>query len=181
MQPLIDIYQALIVGLRLQGLAQMWVDLDMGQLEADGVELPLQYPGILIKFDDVIWKDDVNDIQVGVVTISIKVIFKFQNEAEILVVQPNGRSEVIANFQLLGQVHQNILAIAGSTFYRFRRFNQYQLNPDPKNLIWVQVLQYHCNIKSDSTSPGAALIIDFDHIKNYNALMERRRFNLIHK
>lgn len=177
MQPLIDIYQGILTALAGLGIPPKWVDLDMGQLEPGGKHLPLSYPALLCKFDDVIWKDESDTVQIGLVTVTLKVIFKFKSDAEILASQTTARAEVVSSYQLLHNIHQATTGISGTTFNKLRRFNQFQYNADPKNLISVQVLQYVCNIKSDSSNPDSALSIDFDHVKNYNAFLERRKIN----
>ena len=177
--PLAEIYNSVITQLRESGIAIKWYDIDMGQLEVEGMELPLQYPAVLLKLGDVIWRDKADDLQIGAVTLNVKVIFQFQKEEELL--RLTSRTEVIANLEFLESIHQNITAITGSTFNKFRRFNQYHLNTNPKELLWIHVMQYQCNIQSDAGTPDPALDIDLDNLKNNNSFMERKKFNLIHK
>jgi hypothetical protein len=180
--PLTEVYQSICNKMRElydEGNIK-WYDIDLGQLEPDSFDFPIDFPALFVKFDDVIWQGD-EDVQKGVLTISFKIIFQFQDEKEFTSLSPLGRTEVITNLDLIETIHQAILGIAGETFNQFRRFNQYQANSNPKDLRWVQVIQYQCNIHSDASLPDPPLDLDFDDVKNNNAFMERKKFNLIHK
>jgi hypothetical protein len=178
--PLAEIYQTIITTLREGGLDIKTYDIDMGQLEEDGIDLPLQYPAVLLKLGDVIWRDKTADLQIGEVTLNVKVIFQFQKEEEIL---QTGivRSEVTDNLYLLENINGSITGMSGTTFNKFKRFNQYHLNTKPKDLLWIHVMQYQCNILSDAGTPEPALNIDYTKLKDNNSFMERRKYNLIHK
>ena len=177
---LVNLYQGINIVTRDSGMFTMY-DIDMGQLETEGETLPLNCPAMLLKMEDVIWKDVTDDLQIGVVNISLKMIFQFQKEEEIITVPGDGRTEVNEILTLIEDYHHMITGMSGEGFNRLRRFNQYQLPINPKNLYWIHVLQYQCNVKSDSSAPDATLDLDFDSVKNNNAFMERRKFNLIHK
>jgi len=156
-----------------------WFDVDMGQLENE--KLPLKYPAVLIKIGDVIWKDNAESPQIGTVTLAIKIVFRFELEHDFLKVEAGGRKEVRTNLDFVKSVHENLITVTGSSFNTLRRFNQYHLEVKSKELLWVQVLQYQCNIKSDDTSPDAALSLDYDNVKNNNSFLERRKMNLTHQ
>lgn len=179
--PLAEIYETTITTLRGSGLDIKWMDIDMGQLEEDGMELPLQYPAVLLKLGDIIWrqKEADSEMQIGEVTLSVKVIFQFQKEEQILLVDT--RTEVSDFLQFLDSIHGFITGMTGSMFNKFIRFNQYHQSTKPADLLWIHVLQYQCNIHSDASTPDSDLAVDFDSLKNNNAFMERKKFNLIHK
>ncbi|QQR95607.1 MAG: hypothetical protein IPJ93_02380 [Bacteroidota bacterium] len=177
---LVSLYQGVITVTRDSGFFPM-CDVDMGQLENDGESLPLECPAMLMKIEDVIWRDVDDDLQMGVVNISLKMIFQFSTEEEIITIPGEGRAEVIKILNLIEEYHTMITNLSGDSFNKLRRFNQYQLPINPKNLYWIHVLQYQCNIRSDSHTPDASLDLDFDSVKNNNAFMERRKLNLIHK
>ncbi|MFI5218246.1 MAG: hypothetical protein ACHQNT_02070 [Bacteroidia bacterium] len=177
--PLAEIYEVAIATLRTGGLGLKWYEIDMGQLEMEGESLPLQYPAVLLKLGDVIWRDK-GLIQIGEVTLTVKVIFQFQKEAEILI-EGTVRTEVTENLILLETIHQSITGMTGSTFNQFIRFNQYHLSTKPFDLLWIHVMQYQCNIHSDASTPAPALDVDYINLKDNNSFMERRKFNLIHK
>lgn len=177
---LVNLYQGINIVTRDSGFFTMY-DIDMGQLESEGEGLPMECPAMLMKIEDIIWRDIDEELQVGVVNISLKLIFQFTKEEEIIIVTGEGRTEVIEILQRIEEYHNMVTEMTGEGFNKLRRFNQYQLPINPKNLYWIHVLQYQCNIKSDSNKPDAALDLNFDDVKNNNAFMERRKFNLIHK
>lgn len=178
--PLAEIYEVAIATLRTGGLGLKWYEIDMGQLEIEGESLPLQYPAVLLKLGDVIWRDKTAVVQIGEVTLTVKVIFQFLKEAEILL-EGTVRTEVTENFQLLESIHQSITGMTGSMFNQFKRFNQYHLSTKPADMLWIHAMQYQCNILSDASTPAPALDVDYSNLKDNNAFMERRKFNLIHK
>jgi hypothetical protein len=181
--PLSDVYQAVCLKMREQMEAGniKWYDIDLGQTEPDSFDFPIDYPAVFVKFDDIIWKDKDDTVQIGTLTVSFKIIFQFVKEAEFINLAIDGRGEIYGFLNRLETLHQGIITISGATFNKFRRFNQYQANSNPKDLRWIQVLQYQCNVLSDASPPDPALDLDFDNVKNNNSFMERKKFNLIHK
>ncbi|MEP7170368.1 MAG: hypothetical protein ABI855_13435, partial [Bacteroidota bacterium] len=148
--PLTEIYQTICIKMREQmdiGIIK-WYDIDLGQTEPDSFDFPVDYPAVFVKFDDVIWRDKDDTVQVGTLTVSFKIIFQFQKEEEFINLAPDGRGEVLDFLNNLELLHQAIITISGGTFNKLRRFNQYQGNSNPKDLRWVQVLQYQCNVYS---------------------------------
>ncbi|HRA60477.1 MAG TPA: hypothetical protein PLE27_04015 [Bacteroidia bacterium] len=180
MAALTNIYTKVIETLRVGGLPFSCYDIDMGQMESEGIELPLQYPAILIKLGDVVWRDFSDDVQIGTVTLSVKVIFQFQKEDE-MIAQSGPRNEVIENLEMLENINTIIAGITGDSFNKFRRFNQYHPETKSKELLWIHVLQYQCNIMSNGDAPDPALDLDVDNLKNNNSFLERRKYSLVNK
>lgn len=181
MNPLNDIYLALLAKVRTVAIANLWFDLDMGQLDEEGNDLPLQFPAVLVKFEDVIWKTRPDGVQIGTVNIAVKFAFQFKNEAE-LISTTLARPEVTECLNNLLSLHTAIDLTGGASFSQMMRYNQYQQKTNPKDLLWVQVLQYQCNIQSNGVIDAPlALIIDYNDVKDNNAFMDRKKFNKIHK
>src|ERR1043165_570713 len=180
--PLTDIYQKLRDLVTSIPGTTFWYDLDTGQLEDDTTDLPLKFPAILVRFDDVTWKAMSPTVQIGVVCVSVKFAYQFKQESQIL----NGnatRQEVKDCLNTLFVVHNQINgATNGTSFSKLTRFNQYNVPTKPVNLIWTHVLQYQCNIQSDNNIANpTVLTIDYTDILNNNYFMDRKRFDLIHK
>src|SRR5207247_178557 len=127
------------------------------------------------------WRKKDDAVQEGLVNVSVKVVFKFIKEIQMY--KPENTREEITNFlNELAAIHEGLSTLSGSSFSKLTRFNQYQLKTNPKDLLWAHVLQYQCNIQSDGAiEDPAALNVDYDNVKNNNAFMERKKFNLIHK
>lgn len=179
--PLSDIYIAIVDTLRATGLPISWIDIDLGQIDKDAEVIPIEFPGLLVKFEDVIWWDKNPDLQEGLVNVSIKLVYKFRNEADAYTAI-KVRDEAIAFMDLLTQIHEAIKAIRGSSFSKLLRYNQYFLKTKPEYYHWIQVMEYQCNIQSDESIEDVETVnIDYDFIRNSNDYMERRKFNLIHK
>lgn len=182
MNPLVEIYDNTLGVLRTLSATFPWFDIDIGQLEEDGVELPLQFPCVLIRYEDIIWgKKDVGGIQEGVVNFSVKVVFQFTNETEMFIPM-NGRLELTTFLNNLSTLNDSLIAMSGTSFSKPVRFNEYQEKTNPKDLLWVHVMQYQCNVQSDGAiADPDALNVDYADVKDNNAFMDRKKFNHIHK
>ena len=179
--PLNEIYDSVFAFFREGKVTVPWVDIDIGQLEDNEIGFPIKFPAVLVKFEDIIWKKKDDAVQEGLVNVTVKVIFKFTKEVEMYQPQ-NTRQEVKTFIDSLNAIHDGLKEISGGGFSKLIRYNQYQEKTKPKDLLWVQVLQYQCNIQSDGAIEDPnALHIDYDDVKNNNAFMERKKFNLIHK
>ncbi len=179
--PLFEIYQTVFNKVQEMDPLKFWFDLDMGQFDGEGYALPITYPAILLKFEDVIWKDMDNEKQIGLVNLTVKYAHRFTSESEMR----SGnmpREEIRVSLQTLQALHEKLNKVSGGTFSALTRFNQYHRKTNPKDLLWVNVIQYQCNIQSNGgiDSPET-LSTDFEDIRNNNLFLERRKFNIIHK
>jgi hypothetical protein len=160
-----------------------WCDADFGQLEDKKKQFPIDYPAVLIKFDDVIWQNTLEDgiTKRGVVNISLKTIFKLNNEQDWL--SPlSPRSELMGFFDVLGLVHNTINGLSGSSYTKLTLYNQFHIKRKIEEMLWVNVLQYRCNIQTDGIAPETPEpVIDFDLLKSDNDFMERKKYNLMHR
>lgn len=179
--PLFEIYQTVFNKVQEMNPIKFWFDIDMGQFDDDGYRLPITYPAILLKFEDVIWKDLDPSTQIGLVNVTVKYAHRFTSESEMR----NGnspRDEIRDCLQIMQDFHDLLSNVGGTSFSQLKRFNQYQRKTNPKDLLWVNVTQYQCNIQSNGAIDSPELLItDFTDIRNNNAFLERRRFNMIHK
>ena len=179
-EPLGLIYKAIVDLLRESGVPLKWIDIDLGQIDKDAEVIPIEFPALLLKFEDVIWKDNA-DFQLGLVNVSMKFVFKFTSEADNYTAI-KVRDEAVVNLALIRDVHDRISEIRSGAFSRLLRYNQYQLKTKPEYFHWIQVVEYQCNIQSDGSIVDPENVnIDYDFISNSNVYMERRKFDLIHK
>lgn len=179
--PLFEIYRTIFSKIQEIDPKKYWVDIDMGQFETEGRNIPITYPAIILKFEDVIWKDKDREFQIGLVNLTIKYAHRFLSESEIMnCSQP--RQEICDCLDTLQLIHEKLNKLRGETFSELTRFNQYHRKTNPKDLLWVNVIQYQCNIQSNGRidSPDI-LITDFDDVRNNNVFLERRRLNIFHK
>jgi hypothetical protein len=179
--PLLEIYQTVYTKIKEIDPTKYWFDIDMGQFDIDGSNLPITYPAILLRFEDVIWKDRDMFSQIGLVNITIKYAHRFKSESE-MIAGNSPRQEIQDCLQILQTIHGQLNKISGSSFSAFTRFNQYHQKTNPKDLLWVNVIQYQCNIQSNGGIDSPELLItDFDDVRNNNVFLERRKYNLMHK
>lgn len=179
-EPIGLIYKAIVDLLRDSGVPLKWIDIDLGQIDKDAEVIPIEFPALLLKFEDVIWKDNA-DFQLGLVNVSFKFVFKFTSEADNYTAI-KVRDEAVVNLALIRDVHDRISEIRSGAFSRLLRYNQYQLKTKPEYFHWIQVVEYQCNIQSDgSIADPDNVNIDYDFIRSSNDYMERRKFDLIHK
>jgi len=180
--PLTDIYQKLRDLITTIPATTLWFDLDIGQLDDDDVDLPMKYPAVLVRFDDVTWKALNALVQIGVVCVSVKFVYQFKSESQIIN-NSVSRQEVKDCLNTLFVIHNQIAgATNGTSFSRLTRFNQYHVRTKPNSMLWIHVLQYQTNIQSDNNIANPnALNIDYVDILNNNNFMDRKRQDLIHK
>ncbi len=126
---------------------KFWVDLDMGQLDSDGYKSPITYLTILLKFEDVIWKNMNESVQIGLVNLTVKYAHRFTSESEMMTGDVL-RVEIRECLNALQVIHERLGGVSGSSFSVLTRFNQYQRKTNPTDLLWVNVIQYQCNIQS---------------------------------
>ncbi len=176
-----DIYNGIVNQLQNSKELIKWVDLDLGQIDRDAKVIPLEFPAVLLKFEDIIWWDKIKDYQIGLVNVSVKTVFKFTNEADNYTAIKI-RDEASQFLKVLEYLHDSIGKVRGQTFSRLLRYNQYQLKSKPEFYHWIQVMEYQCNVQSNGgIDDPENVYIDYDQIRNNNTYMERRKYNLIHK
>ncbi len=179
--PIFEIYETVFNRIQNIDPEKYWVDLDMGQLDSDGYKLPITYPAVLLKFEDVIWKNMTETVQIGLVNLSVKYAHRFTSESEMMTGDVP-RTEIRDCLNTLQLIHDELNGTSGTSFSVLTRFNQYQRKTNPADLLWVNVIQYQCNIQSNGAIDSPELLItDFTDVRNNNAFLERKQFNLIHK
>lgn len=174
--PLEEIYEVVLN--KLKGLKEtFWIDIDTGQLDSSGETMPLKFPAILFKFSDVLWREYAGGYQMGVVCVSVKLVYQFKSEGQWLAMNA-AKNEVSTCLSYLDEINAALYKQQGSSFSELRRFNQYQVKSDPKDLLWVHVIQYMCNIQSNGSIDNPNdLNIDYQDISNTNEFLERHRLN----
>ena len=179
--PLFEIYQTVYNKIQEIDPKKYWFDINLSQFESEGCNLPIIYPAILLRFEDVIWKDRDKDLQIGLVNLTIMYAHRFLSESELMTGN-KPRQEICDCLDSLQVLHEKLNKAHGKSFSALTRFNQYHRKTNPKDLLWVNVIQYQCNIQSNGKidSPDK-LITDFDDVRNNNVFLERRKFNMIHK
>ena len=179
MSPLNDIYQSIFLKI-LEIDRSIWIELDMGQLEKDGGTLPIKYPAVLLRFEDVVWKDTGTGIQIGLVNIGVKYVHHFTKENELMQGSVP-RHEVKECLDTLQLIHDKLKDLTGPSFSQMKRFNQYYKKTHPKDLLWEIVMQYQCNIQSDGLLASPITVVDYNDIRNNNDFLERKEYNLMNK
>ena len=176
---LISLYQTLVEALAGTGYVK-WCDIDFGQGMNKEKDYEIEYPAALFKFDEVIWQGTTDDGSIrGVVTLSIKVICQILTEEDWLVPM-QVRSEVVAYYELLAQIHSVVIALHSDNFSPLILFNQFHINTPIKEMLWTEILQYRCNIQTNGGLDNPdGLIISVDSVQDDNSFMERKEYNLM--
>ena len=163
--------------------AALWCDADLGQLEDENNQFPIDYPAVLIRFDEVIWQNTLEDgtSKRGVANISLKCIFKFTNEEEWQI--PLGiRTELMEFFDVLGIIHSAVNNLSSENYSRLELYNQFHIKTKIEDMLWVTVLQYRCNVQTGGTLiPDTPVIIDSELLRSDNDFMERKEYNLMNR
>src|SRR5438046_2401811 len=176
------VYEELVHHIAEVGVIK-WCDADMGQLEDERNQFPIDYPAVLIKFDDVIWQNTLEDgsTKRGVANISLKCIFKLNNEGDWLAALAP-RNELMGFFDILGIVHTAVNLLSSGSYSRLELYNQFHIKTKVEDMLWVNVLQYRCNVQTAGTlHEGDPLVIDVELLRSDNDFMERKEYNLMNR
>lgn len=159
-----------------------WFDIDFGQGINSDDEYVIEYPAALLRCDDVIWQGTTEDgSRRGVLTISIKIICKLLSEEDWYT--PLGyRNEVLAYYEMLSQIHSVVETVHSDSLSDLKLFNQFHVKTPLKEKLWVQVLQYRCNIQTNGMVDNPDdIVISVDSLQNDNDYLERKEYNLMNK
>ena len=151
------------------------VDIDIGQLKKEGAEIPVIYPAVLIRIENVYWKDYDAAKQIGVVHLRLKIIYPFENETEYYSAPHGVRTEMATFYAIVENVNRYVSLIAPGTFTRINRFNEAHLETNPEEQKWIYCLDYYCNVYSDGSDfiDGESFDFDYDLLLKFDALLDR--------
>ena len=175
--PINDVFMQLVQAIDLAHLGINYMDIDLGQIDTTKEDKPIECPGILFRLDDVVWKDKTPTVQIGMLNVTMKVVFRFEREEDNFE-GIKTRVEAKIALLILNQLHDVIQAIRFSSFTRLLRYNQYTIKTKHNSNYWVQVMEYRCNIQSDGMVDDPEIVEVFtsevDKDANY---FERREEN----
>jgi hypothetical protein len=175
--PINDVFMQLVQQIDIAHLGFQYMDLDLGQLDTTKEDKPIQCPGILFKLDDVVWKDKTPTVQIGMLNVTLKVVFRFEREEDNFE-GIKTRVEAKIALMILNQLHDAIQAIRFSSFTRLLRYNQYTIKSKHNSNYWVQVMEYRCNIQSDGMVDDPEVVeIFYSENDKEESYFERRVMN----
>lgn len=174
MSALSDLYQHIVQALYETVDGIPFVDMDFGQLKKGGEEITIEYPALLIRFENVYWKEYDASKQLGAVHVRLKFIYPYTNENEYLESTDGIRNEVVSFFEIIQNIHTAVSSIPPSTHTLLYRFNENHLENKPEEMKWIYCLDYYCHIFSDGTSmgDGSTYEIDYSLIQRTNMFLE---------
>jgi hypothetical protein len=146
--PINDVFMQLVQQIDVAHLGIQYMDIDLGQIDTVREDKPIECPGILFRLDDVVWKDKNPTLQIGMLNVTLKVVFRFEREEDNFE-GIKTRVEAKEALLILNQLHEVIQAIRFSSFTRLLRYNQYTIKTKHQSNYWVQVMEYRCNVQSD--------------------------------
>lgn len=151
------------------------VDIDLGQLKKGGENMPVDYPLMLIRFENVYWKDFDASKQIGVVHVRLKIIYPYVNEAENYATDHGVRYEVETFFNIIQSIYDIIKDLPPGSNSKLKRFNENLIETLPEEQKWVYCMDYYCNIYSDHSSfdGGMPIEVDYDMLMRDNWFFDR--------
>ena len=151
------------------------VDFDFGQLKKDGEELQMDYPALLIRFENIYWKDYDGTKQIGVVHVRLKIIYPYVNEGEFYETDHGVRYEAETFFTIIQNIHNIVKDLPPGLNSNIVRFNENHLENIPKEAKWVYCIDYYTNIFSDNSSfdTGMPLSVDYEMLYKDSYVLER--------
>jgi hypothetical protein len=175
MNVLYDLYRTIASTITEGVLDIKKVDIDLGQLKKEGLALPVEFPLLLIRFQNIFWKEYSSTNQIGLVHIRLKLIYPFVEDDENYFADSNVRSEVETFYDLIQTVHDCVKDIVPGPSSWIKRFNENLLETDPLELKWIYCMDYYCNVFSDGTyfDSGVAVDVDYDLLANVSLVFER--------
>jgi hypothetical protein len=175
MNALYDLYR-LVASSIYDGIPEIKkIDIDLGQLKKEGELIPIEYPALLIRFENVFWKDYDASKQIGVVHLRLKIIYPFIEDAQNYETEHGVRLEAETFFNLIQTIHDILKDLPPGTNSQLKRFNENHIDNLPKDIKWIYCMDYYCNIFSDHSSfdGGMPLNVDYDMLMRDNWFIER--------
>jgi hypothetical protein len=119
-----DLYNDILAAITANVPTVRWVDFDLGQL--DGTELPpVSYPCVLIGFEGATYSEVSQLIQLGEVSLSIRVAFKtFERTGSAI--NTTFRDVGLAHLDVLRQVHFALQGLTGAAYSQLSRTSMSQ-------------------------------------------------------
>jgi hypothetical protein len=175
MNALYDLYRFVASSLN-DGVTEIKkVDIDLGQLKKGGENMPVDYPLLLIRFENVYWKDFDASKQIGTVHLRLKIIYPYVNESEFYQTDHGVRYEVETLYNIVQSVHDIMKDLPPGTNSKLKRFNENHIESLPEEMKWVYCMDYYCNIFSDHSSFDGGMLteVDYDLLMMENRIFER--------
>lgn len=150
------------------------VDVDLGQLKKGGESMPLDYPALLIRFENVAWRITDAPKQIGLVHVRLKVIYPFTNAEDYYTAVHTVREEIATFYGIIQALHDAINSITGPKHSKLIRFNENHLESNPDEMKWIYCIDYYCNIDTELSdfAPETPLDADFGIISQNEIFLE---------
>ncbi len=172
MNALTNIYTNLSAAIFDAGIGVEFVDIDLGQLKKNGENIPIDYPAVLIKLENIAWKTEESGKQKGLVHVRLKIIYPYTEE--FYIADGRIRNEVQSFFDLLTRIQGGVQSIPTGNHSRLFRINECHLDSLPEEMKWIYAIDYQCNIWEDGSEiEYEELDTDYDLIAVENRFFER--------
>jgi hypothetical protein len=133
------LYQDLLTRLAAQVPDLRWIDYDQGQIDYPAEHYPIDFPAVLIDFENTEWEDIGQQIQGGDVTITFRVVFRLYEDLNNHTPAAS-RQEGLNKLQLLNTLHKALQGFAGVHYNALSRVRQFTEKRDDG--LKVVAMQY---------------------------------------
>jgi hypothetical protein len=133
------LYNDLLSHLGAQVPELVWIDYDQGQIDFPTDSYPIDFPAVLIDFENVEWEDVGQNVQGGTVTISFRCAFRLYHDISIHTPEES-RNQGLQKLQLLNKIHKALQGFGGEHYNMLSRVRQF--TEKREDGLKVIVMQY---------------------------------------
>ena len=99
------LYQSIVTRLQNEVPELLWIDMECGQLEFPEENYPVQFPALLIDISETQWSSVGNGVQVGDVTVQIRVAFDIYEDTHA---DAPDIETALQRLQLMNKIHSKL-------------------------------------------------------------------------
>jgi len=119
-----------------------WIDYDQGQIDYPAEHYPIDFPAVLIDFENTDWEDLGRQIQGGDITIGFRVAFRLYEDLNNHT-PADSRNAGLQKLQLLTTIHKALQGFAGANYNRLSRIRTFtEKRNDGLKVIVMQYATY---------------------------------------
>ncbi len=119
-----------------------WIDYDQGQIDFPGTSYPIDFPAVLIDFEEIPWEDVGQMVQGGVLTIAFRIAFEIWEDSNNHTPE-DSRNAGLLKLQLINKIHQYLQGHSAGHYNALSRTRQFtEKRDDGLKVITMQYQTY---------------------------------------